>query len=164
MSFAISKDPYQQNGTLGILAGCRNTAGNSLSTVQSFEDFGWEIYLILIDSTTSNNKTRPFRNKKAIRERKVIHRQSSSRDWEEKEDLSNLDRHPSCYNFSYRSQSRWDDATLSWSYQVFSSSPSISWSTPLLLRSSKSPLATARYTRCMSPDHKVCASRPWRVN
>lgn len=99
MSFAISKDPYQQNGTLGILAGCRNTAGNSLSTVQSFEDFGWEIYLILIDSTTSNNKTRPFRNKKAIRERKVIHRQSSSRDWEEKEDLSNLDRHPSCYNF-----------------------------------------------------------------
>lgn len=47
-----------------------------------------ESHLIVIDCVTGEGDSRPLRNESTIRERKVIHHQSSSRNWRRKEKLS----------------------------------------------------------------------------
>ena len=72
MSFAISKDPYQQNGTLGILAGCRNTAGRSLSTVQSSEKFWMKFTSSWLIPRPATTKFVPFGMKRPSEKEKSL--------------------------------------------------------------------------------------------
>lgn len=153
MSTAISRDLYQQNGIPGILAGFHSSAWKPLEcSLKEQRTTTVRVTLSWLIAWPGREIVAPFGMKVPSEKEKLFTTSLRAVTGEEKKSwVFRIRQLNFRHEMPHWQESRGHDAILWRSYRVFSFSRSISCSILPLPQSSKSPLATAQYTRSMLP-------------